>query len=141
MNHLFSSPSHPQLSHSPSSLPPSLSFTLCRGGGSRGGSGSGSGSGSAAQCQKCLKIGHWTYQCQGEKKYQYRPSRTKILLNPHLHIAPSPLITPAPAPALSQSLLTQKNLYVSSTLPFLLSPSLPLLNLFPPSSLSLFTLS
>jgi len=29
------------------------------------------------QCQKCLEKGHWTYECKNEKKYLYRPSRTK----------------------------------------------------------------
>uniref|UniRef100_A0A8C4NKW1 Zinc finger protein n=1 Tax=Eptatretus burgeri TaxID=7764 RepID=A0A8C4NKW1_EPTBU len=28
------------------------------------------------KCQKCLEIGHWTYECKGKQKYVYRPSRT-----------------------------------------------------------------
>jgi len=30
-------------------------------------------------CQKCLKKGHFTYECTGKRKYVYRPSRTKEL--------------------------------------------------------------
>ncbi|XP_067946581.1 zinc finger CCHC domain-containing protein 10-like [Watersipora subatra] len=29
------------------------------------------------QCQKCQEKGHWTYECTNERKYLYRPSRTK----------------------------------------------------------------
>lgn len=32
------------------------------------------------QCQKCQEKGHWTYECKGERKYLYRPSRTKELV-------------------------------------------------------------
>ena len=28
------------------------------------------------QCQRCLKHGHYTYECQNEVAYTYRPSRT-----------------------------------------------------------------
>ncbi|KAG5284299.1 hypothetical protein AALO_G00025160 [Alosa alosa] len=28
------------------------------------------------KCQKCLELGHWTYECKGKRKYLYRPSRT-----------------------------------------------------------------
>ena len=28
------------------------------------------------KCQKCLKYGHWTYECKSEPVYLYRPSRT-----------------------------------------------------------------
>ena len=31
------------------------------------------------RCQKCLEMGHWTYECKGESKYVHRDSRTKIL--------------------------------------------------------------
>merc|ERR1739838_1188500 len=31
------------------------------------------------RCQKCLEMGHWTYECKGEKKYVHRDSRTKML--------------------------------------------------------------
>ncbi len=31
------------------------------------------------KCQKCLEIGHWTYECQNSRKYLYRPSRTKLM--------------------------------------------------------------
>ena len=29
-----------------------------------------------ARCQKCFKYGHYTYECQNEPSYRYRPSRT-----------------------------------------------------------------
>ena len=35
-------------------------------------------------CQKCLKYGHFTYECQNEYTYKYRPSRTLVAKNPHL---------------------------------------------------------
>jgi hypothetical protein len=41
------------------------------------------------KCQKCLGVGHYTYECNREAKYLYRPSRTKIMANPSL--APKPL--------------------------------------------------
>lgn len=28
------------------------------------------------RCQKCLEMGHWTYECSGKRKYVHRPSRT-----------------------------------------------------------------
>ena len=28
------------------------------------------------RCQKCLKYGHYTYECENEHAYRYRPSRT-----------------------------------------------------------------
>ncbi|CAH2277034.1 Zinc finger CCHC domain-containing 10 [Pelobates cultripes] len=31
------------------------------------------------RCQKCLEIGHWSYECSGKRKYVYRPSRTAEL--------------------------------------------------------------
>ncbi|KAK7863430.1 hypothetical protein R5R35_006508 [Gryllus longicercus] len=31
------------------------------------------------RCQKCLEYGHWTYQCQGKRKYLHRSSRTSQL--------------------------------------------------------------
>jgi len=33
------------------------------------------------QCQKCLQIGHWTYQCKGERAYNRRPSRSAVVKN------------------------------------------------------------
>lgn len=29
------------------------------------------------RCQKCLEVGHFTYQCTGKRKYTHRDSRTK----------------------------------------------------------------
>ena len=31
------------------------------------------------RCQKCLQIGHWTYECQNERKYLSRTSRSAEL--------------------------------------------------------------
>lgn len=31
------------------------------------------------RCQKCLEMGHWTYECTGKRKYVHRPSRTTEL--------------------------------------------------------------
>lgn len=39
------------------------------------------------QCQKCLKRGHYSYECKAqlqERPYKARPSRTQQLLNPKL---------------------------------------------------------
>ncbi len=30
-------------------------------------------------CQKCLNVGHWSYECKAEKAYVQRESRSKIL--------------------------------------------------------------
>ncbi|KAF1939773.1 hypothetical protein EJ02DRAFT_351560, partial [Clathrospora elynae] len=38
-------------------------------------------------CQKCLKRGHYSYECKApaqERPYKSRPSRTQQLLNPNL---------------------------------------------------------
>lgn len=31
------------------------------------------------RCQKCLQMGHWTYECRDKRKYVQRDSRTKLL--------------------------------------------------------------
>ena len=31
------------------------------------------------RCQKCLEMGHWTYECKGQRKYVHRDSRTQKL--------------------------------------------------------------
>uniref|UniRef100_A0A0K8RCX2 Putative c3h1-type zn-finger protein n=1 Tax=Ixodes ricinus TaxID=34613 RepID=A0A0K8RCX2_IXORI len=36
---------------------------------------------SGVRCQKCLELGHWTYQCTGKRKYVHRDSRTTLLNN------------------------------------------------------------
>ena len=46
------------------------------------------------QCQKCLRFGHWTYECKNENAYLYRPSRTTMLKNPEL--IPEPIIEAGP---------------------------------------------
>lgn len=33
----------------------------------------------APYCQKCLKAGHWSYECTAKRKIVYRDSRTKKL--------------------------------------------------------------
>jgi hypothetical protein len=38
------------------------------------------------QCQKCLKYGHWTYECKNSAAYLYRPSRTTLIKNPELNM-------------------------------------------------------
>ncbi|KAA1470001.1 hypothetical protein DENSPDRAFT_773872 [Dentipellis sp. KUC8613] len=37
---------------------------------------------SSTVCQKCLGIGHFTYQCKSSRPYVSRPSRTQQLENP-----------------------------------------------------------
>lgn len=39
-----------------------------------------------ARCQKCLKTGHWTFDCTGERVYRSRPTRTALLANPALQL-------------------------------------------------------
>lgn len=34
---------------------------------------------SSYTCQKCLQVGHFTYECKGERKYVQRQSKTQIL--------------------------------------------------------------
>lgn len=34
--------------------------------------------GGSQQCQKCLRYGHWTYECKNNETYLYRPSRTTL---------------------------------------------------------------
>jgi len=31
------------------------------------------------RCQKCLEVGHWTYDCTGTRKYVQRDSRTTVM--------------------------------------------------------------
>ncbi|KAK7682382.1 hypothetical protein QCA50_014587 [Cerrena zonata] len=40
--------------------------------------------GSSTTCQRCLKTGHFTYECKGERPYISRPSRTQQLENPRV---------------------------------------------------------
>ncbi|KAI9139917.1 zinc knuckle-domain-containing protein [Paraphysoderma sedebokerense] len=40
------------------------------------------GAPSAAQCQKCLQFGHYTYQCKNERTYVSRPTRSQQLFKP-----------------------------------------------------------
>lgn len=50
----------------------------------RRGLGSSQASSAAAMCQKCLRTGHWTYECKNEAVYVQRPSRSQQLKNPKL---------------------------------------------------------
>ncbi|KAI7898464.1 zinc knuckle-domain-containing protein [Cokeromyces recurvatus] len=34
------------------------------------------------QCQRCLEYGHWTYECNKERSYKVRPTRTQQLKKP-----------------------------------------------------------
>jgi hypothetical protein len=44
-----------------------------------------SGAGQGTQvCQKCLKAGHWTFECKNERVYIARPTRTQQLKHPKL---------------------------------------------------------
>ncbi|GAQ80175.1 hypothetical protein KFL_000480160 [Klebsormidium nitens] len=43
----------------------------------------GAGQGSQV-CQKCLKAGHWTFECKNERVYIARPTRTQQLKHPKL---------------------------------------------------------
>jgi len=36
----------------------------------------------ATTCQKCLQLGHWTFECKNQPVYIRRPTRTQQLLNP-----------------------------------------------------------
>lgn len=38
----------------------------------------------ATRCGKCNGLGHFTYQCTGQREYKVRPTRTQILNNPKL---------------------------------------------------------
>jgi len=42
---------------------------------------------STQQCQKCLEFGHWTYQCKGQRAYNYRPSRTAVMKTKKINAA------------------------------------------------------
>ena len=58
-----------------------------RGGGPPGRRLSGGGGGNPPKCQRCLQVGHWTYECstkETERAYVSRPSRTQQLKNPKL---------------------------------------------------------
>ncbi|SGY23026.1 BQ5605_C019g08884 [Microbotryum silenes-dioicae] len=36
------------------------------------------------RCQKCEGLGHYTYECTGQRQYKERPTRTQQLKNPKL---------------------------------------------------------
>ena len=50
------------------------------------------------QCQRCLQIGHWTYECKTPRAYVARPSRTKQMKNPDLRRFHNPEDQPPPLP-------------------------------------------
>ncbi|KAK9733002.1 hypothetical protein RND81_04G037500 [Saponaria officinalis] len=51
-------------------------------------------------CQKCLQLGHWTYECKNERVYVARPSRTQLLKNPKLRQKMTPTYYPEEKPDL-----------------------------------------
>ncbi|CEQ42534.1 SPOSA6832_04367 [Sporobolomyces salmonicolor] len=38
----------------------------------------------STRCQKCNGLGHYTYECTGQREYKVRPTRTQLLKNPKL---------------------------------------------------------
>lgn len=46
-----------------------------------------------AKCQKCLQEGHWTFDCQNERTYKARPTRSALLANPELKLPEAALDT------------------------------------------------
>lgn len=38
----------------------------------------------STKCQKCMKLGHFTFECKNQREYKVRPTRTQILKNPKL---------------------------------------------------------
>ncbi|KAH9625797.1 hypothetical protein KSS87_006041 [Heliosperma pusillum] len=53
---------------------------------------------SGVPCQKCLQLGHWTYECKNERVYVPRPSRTQLLKNPKLRQKMTPTYYPEDDP-------------------------------------------
>ncbi|KAM9332984.1 zinc finger CCHC domain-containing protein 10 isoform 2-T2 [Pholidichthys leucotaenia] len=43
------------------------------------------------RCQKCLEMGHWTYECTGKRKYVHRQSRTAEMKKKLKEIENNPL--------------------------------------------------
>jgi hypothetical protein len=41
-----------------------------------------------ARCQKCLRSGHWTYECKNPPTYVSRPSRSALIKNPDKMLRP-----------------------------------------------------
>ncbi|BGP51722.1 hypothetical protein JCM10450v2_007672 [Rhodotorula kratochvilovae] len=47
----------------------------------------------STRCQKCNALGHWSFECTGQREYKVRSTRTQILKNPKLR---TPLTESAP---------------------------------------------
>lgn len=41
------------------------------------------------KCQKCLAVGHYTYECKNQPKFLYRPTRTKMMKDKSLSSKPA----------------------------------------------------
>jgi len=41
-----------------------------------------------ARCQRCLRTGHWTYECKNPPTYVSRPSRSALIKNPDKMLRP-----------------------------------------------------
>ncbi|KAK4049286.1 hypothetical protein OIV83_004223 [Microbotryomycetes sp. JL201] len=53
----------------------------------------------STRCQKCQKLGHFTYECTGQREYKVRPTRTQILNNPKLRTKVTGQVQALPAPS------------------------------------------
>eukprot|EP00850_Spirogloea_muscicola_P004009 SM000017S02749 [mRNA] locus=s17:12487:13826:- [translate_table: standard] len=63
--------------------------------------------GGTQQCQKCLKLGHWTYECKNDRVYASRPTRTQQLKHPRLR---QRALDPAEGPPLDARSLEREGL-------------------------------
>ncbi|KAM0790460.1 hypothetical protein ACM66B_003337 [Microbotryomycetes sp. NB124-2] len=62
----------------------------------------------STRCQKCNKLGHYTYECTGQREYKVRPTRTQILNNPKLRTKVTGQVQALPAPAPATELMPKE---------------------------------